>query len=331
MNSCKIVILILNWNGWQDTLECLESVYQIDYENFDVILVDNHSHDYSLDKIRAYCAGELEVESEFLNYQIKNKPIKVLEFYENETTSFNDFHELIIIKNRKNYGFPGGNNVGIKLALENLDPDYILLLNNDTIVDQHLLKNLVQEGQKNKKVGILGPKIYYYDEPEVIWSAGCKISWKLARGIQIGSGELDQGQYDYIREVEYVSGSAFLIKTEVIRKIGLMDENYFLYFEESDWTLRANEAGFKSLYVPEAKVWHKVSRSGGGMSKPVGLYYITRNRWIFMKKWAEKSDYIFFVMYQILGAIILPTFLSIYYKNNKLFLAYYRGLKAGIK
>lgn len=331
MNSCKIVILILNWNGWQDTLECLESVYQIDYENFDVILVDNHSHDYSLDKIRAYCAGELEVESEFLNYQIKNKPIKVLEFYENETTSFNDFHELIIIKNRKNYGFPGGNNVGIKLALENLDPDYILLLNNDTIVDQHLLKNLVQEGQKNKKVGILGPKIYYYDEPEVIWSAGCKISWKLARGIQIGSGELDQGQYDYIREVEYVSGSAFLIKTEVIRKIGLMDENYFLYFEESDWTLRANEAGFKSLYVPEAKVWHKVSRSGGGMSKPVGLYYITRNRWIFMKKWAEKSDYIFFVMYQILGAIFLPTFLSIYYKNNKLFLAYYRGLKAGIK
>lgn len=327
----KVVIVIVNWNGWQDTIECLESVYQIDFANFDVILVDNDSQDGSLDKIRAYCTGELKVESEYFDSQPKDKPIKVLEYFENDSASIINKHDLIIIKNRENYGFPGGNNVGIKFAIENLDPDYILLLNNDTVVDQQFLKNLVQKGQENKKIGILGPKIYYYHEPEVIWSVGCRISWKLARGIQIGSGELDQGQYDTKEEVEYVSGSAFLIKTEVIRKIGLMDENYFLYFEESDWTLRANEAGFKSLYVPEAKVWHKVSRSGGGMSKPVGLYYITRNRWIFMKKWAEKSDYIFFVMYQILGAIFLPTFLSIYYKNNKLFLAYYRGLKAGIK
>jgi len=131
--------------------------------------------------------------------------------------------------------------------------------------------------------------------------------------------------------VEYVSGSAFLIKTDVINKIGLMDKNYFLYFEESDWTLRANQAGYKSLYVSTAKVWHKVSRSGGGISKPTGLYYITRNRWVFMKKWANKGDYIIFIIYQFFGALIFPALLSIYYKNKELFFTYYQGLITGIK
>jgi len=109
-----------------------------------------------------------------------------------------------------------------------------------------------------------------------------------------------------------------------------MDEIYFLYFEESDWTLRANQAGYKSLYVPKARIWHKVSRTGGGISKPVGLYYITRNRWIFMKKWSKKSDYLFFVIYQVFGALIFPIILSMYYKNKKLFSAYYYGLIKGI-
>lgn len=325
----RVSIIILNWNGWEDTVECLESLRQIEYPNLDVIVVDNHSQDDSLDKIRAYCAGALKVESEFLDPPCKS--IRTLECYEDETLLNFEPQDLIIIKNKENYGYPGGNNVGIKFALEKLNPVYILLLNNDTVVDPQLLNNLTLEGESDKNMGILGPKIYYYQEPEVIWSAGCKISWKLARGIHIGSGELDQGQYDEKKEVDYVSGSAFLIKTEVIRKIGLMDENYFLYFEESDWTLRANEAGYKSLYVPEAKVWHKVSKSGGGISHPIGLYYITRNRWVFMKKWATKSDYILFVIYQLFGALLLPLLLSVNYKNSKLFLAYYQGLFSGLK
>lgn len=331
MNTAdKVVIIILNWNGWQDTIECLESIYQIDYSNFEVILVDNNSQDDSLDKIRSYCAGKLKVESELLDYHPENKPIKVLEFDEKETPIIYESQRLILIKNRENYGFPGGNNVGIKFALENINPKFILLLNNDTVVEQQFLDKLVQEGKFNRDIGILGPKIYYYNQPDIIWSAGCSISWKLARGIQIGSGELDKGQYDAKKEVDYVSGSSFLIKTEVVNKIGLMDDNYFLYFEESDWTLRANKAGFKSLYVPEAKVWHKVSRSGGGISKPVGLYYITRNRWIFMKKWAKKSDYWVFVVYQIFGAIIFPIILTVYYRNTNLFGTYYKGLREGV-
>ena len=220
--------------------------------------------------------------------------------------------------------------MGIKFALEFLYPDYILLLNNDTVVDENFLQELINNRNTRDDVGILGPKIYFYDKPQTIWSAGCKISWKFSRGIQIGTNETDNGQYDEIDEVEYVSGSAFLIKTEVIKKIGLMDENYFLYFEESDWTLRANQEGFKSLYIPTSHIWHKVSRSGGGISKPMGLYYITRNRWIFMRKWAKKNDFLVFLLIQIILAILIPIFLSLYYNDKKLFFSYYAGLRAGI-
>ncbi len=297
MDDPQVSIIILNWNGWKDTLECLESIFKIDYSNYDIIVVDNHSHDDSINQLK--------------NYSVNNN--------------------FKLIENEENYGFAEGNNIGIKYALKHLNPKYILLLNNDTVVDKNFLKELTCAGEKEAKIGILGPKIYSYDNPDIIWSAGCKISWKLARGIQIGSGKTDEGQYDNPEEVEYINGSAFLIKTDAIKKIGLMDKSYFLYFEESDWTLRANQAGYKSLYVPTAEVMHKVSRSGGGISKPIGLYYITRNRWIFMKKWAKKSDYIFFVTYQVLGALILPLGLSIFYKNTKLFSAYYRGLWSGLK
>jgi len=294
-NEPLISIIILNWNGWKDSIKCLESLYQINYSNFNIILVDNASKDDSVKIIKDYA---------------ENK-------------------KLTLIENEKNYGFAEGNNIGIRYALKHLNPEYILLLNNDTIVNKDFLKELIKAGEKDMFIGILGPKIYHYDRPDIIWSAGCKISWKFARGIQIGTGEIDKGQYDEPKEVEYVSGSAFLIKKAVIDKIGLMDKNYFLYFEESDWTLRANRAGYKSLYVPASKVWHKVSQSGGGISKPTGLYYITRNRWIFMKKWANLSDYLIFIMYQVIGALILPFALAIYYKNLKLIGAYFKGLADG--
>lgn len=338
MNHPPVSIVILNWNGWEDTIECLESLFQIDYPNYHVILVDNASDDDSVEKIRDYCSGNLKVESSFFRYNPKNKPIHLFEHddkFDNAKVPVkkenSSFKYITLIKNHKNYGFPGGNNVGIIFALKFFKSDYILLLNNDTVVEDNFLGELVQKGECHADIGILGPKIYFYKEPQTIWSAGCKISWKLSRGIQIGCNEQDRGQYNKQKEVDYVSGSAFLIKSEVIQKIGLMDEKYFLYFEETDWTLRANQVSYKSLYVPNAMIWHKISRSGGGITNPVGLYYITRNRWIFMKKWSKKGDYLFFVIYQFLGALILPIILSIYYKNKKLFLTYYDGLITGIR
>ena len=338
MHNSRVSIIILNWNGWKDTIECLESLYQINYSNFDVIVVDNDSHDESLEKIRNYASGNINIKSEFFEYNYSNKPIKILEYtrneYENSKGEINFFKlpskRLFLIKNDANYGFAEGNNIGIRYAFNDLNPNYILLLNNDTVVDKDFLEEMVNIGEINTDIGIIGPKIYYYDEQNTIWCVGGKIDWKFARGLHVGINEVDNGQYNEMREFDYVSGSALLIKREVVDGIGLLDKQFFLYFEESDWALRASLKEYRSVYAPEAKVWHKVSKSGGGLSKETGLYYITRNRWLFMKKWANSKDYSFFVIYQIISAIIIPSFLSIYYRNWKLFRVYYSGLKAGI-
>lgn len=333
--NLKLSIIILNWNGWQDTIECLESVFQNDYSNYNIIVVDNDSEDESVKKIEEYCNGKIKVKSPFFRYDPDNKPLEILETepddnFERKKIVESSSPKLFLIKNDKNEGFAEGNNIGIRYALNNLNPDYILLLNNDTVVDKGFLVQMLKISESNDKIGITGPKIYYYDEPNRIWFAKGKISWKFCRGLNTGYNETDVGQYDHVEEVEYISGCAFLIKKEVIEKIGLLDKMFFLYFEEIDWTLRASQIGYKSVFVPRGKVWHKISRSGGGISGNIGLYYITRNRWLLMKRWAKKTDFLLFIVFQAMGALILPLFLSIYYKNPKLFSAYYRGIYDGL-
>ena len=192
----SVAIIILNWNGWADTVECLESVYQINYPNYHVVVVDNHSSDDSIEKINDYALGKLEIKSNFFKYDPTNKPIETIQYNrvnweikENSNTN----KQLILIKNEINYGFAEGNNIGIKFALNNYNTDYILLLNNDSVVDEDFLRTLVQEGEKNNKIGLLGPKMYYYDNPNVIWCIGGKIDWKLARGLHVGINEKDKG------------------------------------------------------------------------------------------------------------------------------------------
>jgi len=329
----SVAIIILNWNGWSDTVECLESVYQINYPNYHVVVVDNNSSNNSIQKIKEYADGNLEVKSKFFKYNSNNKPIKKSiyindEFKSNINLKYNK--QLFILKNEINYGFAEGNNKGIKFVLNNLHSDYILLLNNDTVVDENFLTSLVFEAEKYEKVGLVGPKMYYYNNPDIIWSIGGEIDWKFARGLHKGNNKLDKGQYEKKKKFDYINGTAVLIKREVIDKIGLLDKEFFLYFEEADLALRASQVGYISQYIPHAKIWHKVSKSGGGISKPIGLYYITRNRWMFMNKWAKKSDYKVFIVSQIIGAIIFPLILSIYYRNSALFRAYYSGLFDGI-
>ena len=331
--NLKVSIIILNWNGWEDTIECLESIYQNGYHNYDLVVVDNNSNDESINKIREYCNGKIKIESSFFSYNPQNKPIEIVE------TVFNEFNEnniksnskrLILIKNDKNLGFAEGNNIGIDYALNNLNSDYVLLLNNDTVVDKKFLVEMLKVSESDHKIGIVGPKIYYYNDPNRLWFVGGKISWKFCRGLNRGYNEIDKGQYNKLIDVEYISGCAFLIKKEVIKKIGLLDKRYFLYFEEIDWTLRASNLGYRSVYVSKGNVWHKISKSGGGVKGKVGLYYITRNRWLLMSRWAKKTDFLFFICYQFIGALLLPLFFSIYYKKAELFIAYYRGLYDGI-
>ena len=180
MHNSRVAIIILNWNGWKDTIECLESLYQINYNNFDVIVIDNDSHDESLEKIRNYASGKIYVKSDFFEYNSNTKPIKILEYTKRDSEHINDeinffklpSNRLILIKNDANYGFAEGNNIGIRYAVNNLSSDYILLLNNDTVVDKDFLKEMVNIGESSTNIGIIGPKIYYYYEKNIIWCIG---------------------------------------------------------------------------------------------------------------------------------------------------------------
>ena len=332
MSDPSVAIIILNWNGWSDTVECLESIYHIDYPNYQVIVVDNNSSDDSIQKINDYALGKLEIKSNFFKYDPTDKPIEIIQYSKEikVTENITNNKQLILIKNDINYGFAEGNNIGMDYALKNLNPDYILLLNNDTVVDKDFLNILIKEGQKDSKIGLLGPKMYFYDNPNIIWCIGGKIDWKFARGLHVGINQEDKGQYNDKRVFDYINGATLLIKREVIEEIGLLDKKFFLYFEETDLALKASRKGYKSVYIPNAKIWHKISKSGGGIKNEIGLYYITRNRWIFMKKWAKRTDFFIFIIIQLLGALVLPTFLSVYYRNKKLFPAYYKGFWKGI-
>ena len=257
MNT-NVSIVILNWNGWRDTIECLESIYLNNYHNYNVIVVDNDSNDESINKIKEYCNGKIKIESSFFKYNQYNKPIEILEPEPDDNILNKDNYEsqslrLFLIKNDRNVGFAEGNNIGIKYALDNLNPDYVLLLNNDTVVDKGFLVEMLKVSESDNRIGIVGPKIYFYNDPNRIWFAMGKISWKFCRGLNIGYNEIDNGQYNKVTKVEYISGCAFLIKREVIDSIGLLDKKFFLYFEEIDWTLRATRLSYKSVYVPMGK------------------------------------------------------------------------------
>ncbi|MEM2507350.1 MAG: glycosyltransferase family 2 protein [Nitrososphaeria archaeon] len=294
MDDPRVSIVILNWNRWKDTIECLESVYKIDYSNYDVIIIDNGSRDHSIENIKDYAGGKIRIDSKFFKYCVDNKPIIVFEVYDKMESFPKELYEklsiasrLIIFANKKNYGFAGGSNIGIKFALHVLNPEYILLLNNDVVVDKGLLKELVKVAESDSRIGIVGPKIYYYDyegRSDVISFIGEDIiSWK-GIGRRYGCGEVDRGQWDKPMEPDKIEGSCMLIRGEVFKKVGFFDERYFCYYEETDLCMRAKKAGFKLMYCPTAKVWHKIGSSAGGHLSPIRTYYATRNRILFIKK-----------------------------------------------
>lgn len=262
-----VAIIILNWNGWPDTLECLESLYQIKYSNFQIILVDNDSQDDSIKKIKEYCQGQISIESPFLTYQTENKPIEINELTKNETEqsigkknqeeAINPY--LTLIKNDANYGFAQGNNIAIKYVLKNMDPNYVLMLNNDTVVKPDFLTQLVNAGEKSAKIGILGPLIYYYDwegKSDVIANLGGKVDITKYPGyydlIEVNNLE----DFDErIIECDWVSGAALLMKSEL--PLNYLNEKLFFGCEDIDLALVLKEYGFKSAVVLDSHIWHK--------------------------------------------------------------------------
>ena len=296
MNYPKVCIIILNWNGLDDTVRCLESLNKITYPNYDIILVDNGSKGNDAEILRE---------------------------------KFKDF--IHIIENDKNYGFAEGCNIGIRYALKDFAPDYILLLNNDTTVAPDFLAEMVKIAESDPLIGIAGPKIYFYDTPDKIQSVGAQIDWREARSFSFGYNEIDVGQFDKIREVDWVYGCALLIKRTTIENIGLLDSAYFAYMEEVDWCVRCKKSGYKVVFISGAKIWHRGHFASGEMSS-LSLYYMLRNRLLFMKKHARKSQFISFLMRVFSNELLLPTTVALLRRHEDLkrLRIYYRATYDGI-
>jgi len=241
-----VVIVVLNWNGLADTLACLASLAELDYPERKVVVVDNGSTDGSVRAIRER------------------------------------FPTVTVLENGENLGYTGGNNAGLRYALGH-GADYVLLLNNDTVVAPGFLRRLVDAAEADPRIGLVGPTIYYYDRPAIIWSAGGAIDWQRGSTRMLGLNERDRGQFGRgPRTVDFVTGCAILVRRIVPERVGLLDERFFAYYEEAEWCVRAVRAGYKIVHVPLARMWHKISPSARTDSWPV-QYYMTRNRLLFLK------------------------------------------------
>jgi len=295
----KVAIIVLNWNGWQDTIECLESVFQNSYSNYQVIVIDNGSTDGSEDKIRAWAGGKIEVKSPFIRSTLSNKPIPLIRYEsemgerggdtESEKSLYTFLkasvpHPLILIQTGSNLGYAGGNNIGLRYALRKGDGAFIWILNNDTVIEKDALKELMNCVQSDSSIGMIGSKLLYYGRPNVLQSAGgCRISPIIGNTRLIGLNHEDNGDWDKPLEPDYICGASLLVKKKVIEDIGLMDEDYFLYWDDADWGIRARRKGYRLLYCPKSRVWHKEGGTSGGIN-PATDYYWTRNGLLFIKK-----------------------------------------------
>lgn len=266
----RIHLIILNWNGKQDTLECLQSVFKLNYHNYCVVVVDNGSTDDSIAVIRQ-----------------KWPAVKTVELAENR-------------------GFSGGNNEGIRFALAD-GADYVLLLNNDTVVDPELLSAFVSAAGKFPSAGMFNAKISCYSDPRRIWFAVGRWSNEHAWFSNVGLGDIDDGkQFETVMKTDFCAGCALLARREVIETIGLLDDRYFLMYEDNDWSYRARAAGYECLFVPQAKVLHKGSVSFGGSHSPMMEYYELRNVLVWGKTHLPLKMYL--KLWRSVASRLLPPF-----------------------
>jgi hypothetical protein len=270
MTDPLVCIIVLNWNGLKDTVECLESLQNITYSNHKVVVVDNASASDDAVVLRQ---------------------------------KFGDCAH--IIQNDKNYGYTGGNNVGIGYGLQAVKADYLLVLNNDTTVAPDFLGHLVHTAESDPTIGVAGPKVYYRDLPDRIQSAGVKVNMWTGQSTLIGGRRLDAGQHDTLQEVDSVSGCCLLIKRLAIESVGEFDESYFCYWDETDYCARIRKAGLKVMYVPEARIWHKMpmkqqlsdTTPTAGKSGGLAQYCAARNQFRFMRRHATRWQYASFLAY----------------------------------
>jgi GT2 family glycosyltransferase len=319
----------------------LESICQIEYPNCEIILVDNGSTDDSLLKIREYADGILQAESPFYNYCHGKKPITTTEYTKEEVDSILGMNgafltpkeQLLVIKNDHNYGFAEGNNIGIRVALAR-ESSYVLLLNNDVIVHPSFLTELVLAAERDERVGFAGPKVYFCDysgRPDVINFAGGSFSLWTGSARHIGLRKIDHGQFNDAKLVDFLDGSCILARRETILETGPLKADYFTYWEDVEWCLRGARSGYKSAYVPSAKIWHKVGASKKEKSSRAYYYYARNLLWL-AKENASMLQLAFFISFFLTITIWTEIGISIvFHRSVKQALSFLKGTIDGLR
>lgn len=246
MSRSRVLVVILCYNGIELTLDCLRSLRE-GAAGTDVLVVDNASTDGTPQIVRER------------------------------------FPEVKVLESGANLGYAGGNNLGIAHALEQ-GYEFVLLLNNDTVVADGFLEPLLAACDANLQVGAAGPKVYYHDRPSLIYSIGGAVDWTRGASSMLGLNEVDAGQYDKagLIDVDFVNGCALLMRSAAIRQCGMLDARFGMYYEETEWCVRLARAGWRICTVPASRIWHKISPQQQAVSPRVG-YYMARNRLLFLR------------------------------------------------
>lgn len=290
----SVFIIIVNWNNYTDTLECLSSLSQAAYGDKKIIVVDNGSEDDSIQRIVEW-AGDNRFGFEVLN--------------ETDLSSQNT-QPVTIISLSKNLGFAGANNIGIRYVLEN-GADYVLLLNNDTVVTENFLSSMVKTALEAEDVGIVGGKIRYFDRNEEIWFNGGYIDF--LKGVFYGWDDDCTGK----RESGFITGCLMLIPSEVLKKVGYFDERYFLNVEDVDLSRRIKDAGYRLITDCDAVIYHKVSASIGGLYSIRNQYYFHRNRMLFFGEKLKGIKKFSFFLFQFSLAIPGWTIIQLFNRRTE--------------
>lgn len=243
--ALKVSLIVLCHNGLDLTLTCLDSLRRQEYDRADIWVVDNASQDGTAEAVAAA------------------------------------YPEISLISTGDNLGYAGGNNVGMEAALQR-GAEVVFLINNDTALNPQCVSFLVRSLQAGPQTGVIGPMVYTWEDDTLISSAGGGIDWHHADSFNIGAGEPERGQYP-ARPVDFINGCGLMVTRQAIERAGLLDPDYFMYWEETDWCARIKKAGFDIRFEPSARMRHKAPIRSDSLG-PTTLYYMTRNRLLFFAR-----------------------------------------------
>jgi len=264
--SPKVLVIILNWNGTEDTLRCLESLRRVEYDNFEVLVIDNDSVPGSADPIKR------------------------------------EFPEVTLIRNEQNLGYSGGNNVGLRYARDT-DSEYVLILNNDTTVDPQFLNELVKVAETDPRIAVLGGKVIQLEKPDKLWAVYGAVNF-CQQLVKVWGHNKPISQFSSRKDVDFVVGCGMMLSMDAFVDVGEFDERFFAYHDEVDWCKRARDMRYRVVYVPDALMWHKGCASTGGFQdyyNPALRYLPARNSVLYVKKHARPHEWLKFVVNQVVS------------------------------